>query len=61
MQIPNDESPTWKNQRGAILELEAVTMAWHLAKLLRDLLDSVIRSYEKFNGELKPIKIAPVE
>jgi hypothetical protein len=57
LQVPNDESPTWDNQRGILLERVAVTMPWQQAKYLRDILDGVIRNYEEINGELKPIKL----
>lgn len=35
----------------------AVTMSWHQAKHLRNLLSQVIEGYEQKNGELKPIDI----
>ncbi len=57
MQVPNDDSPNWKNQHGILLERVAVTMPWHQAKYLRDLLSGVIANYEAINGELKPIKL----
>jgi hypothetical protein len=38
----------------------AVTLAWPAAKNLRDTLISLIDSYEKTNGEIKPIKLTPV-
>jgi len=57
MQVPNEESPTWKNQHGIVLERVAVTLPWHQAKLLRNLLDGVIKNYEQINGELKPINL----
>jgi len=57
MQVPNDDYPTWKNQHGILLERAAVTMPWHQAKVLRNLLDGVIKNYETINGELKPIKL----
>jgi len=60
MQVPNDESPNWKNQHGILLERVAVTLPWHQAKNLRDMLTNVIRSYEELNGELQPIKLPSV-
>jgi hypothetical protein len=57
MQVSDDERPSIENQHGIILERVAVTMPWHQAKLLRDLLNGVIKNYEKINGELKPIKL----
>jgi hypothetical protein len=57
MQVPNEGDPTWKNQHGIMLERVAVTMPWHQAKFLRNLLDGVIRNYETLNGELKPMKL----
>jgi hypothetical protein len=58
LQVPNAEHPTWKNQHGIVLERATVTLPWHQAKVLRNLLDGVIRNYEAVNGELKPIKLA---
>jgi hypothetical protein len=58
MQVPNDESPSWNNQHGILLERVAVRLPWHQAKALRDMLDGVIRNYESVNGELKPLKLA---
>jgi len=57
MQVPADDLPSWKNRQGIILERVAVTIPWHQAKMLRDLLDGVIRNYEAINGELKQIKL----
>lgn len=57
LQVPDDERPTWENQHGILLERAAVTMPWHTAKTLRDLLDGLIKNYEEINGELKPIKL----
>lgn len=57
MQVPDDDRPTWENQHGILLERVAVTLPWHQAKILRDLLDGVIRKYEEINGELKLTKL----
>ena len=57
IQVPDDERPTWENQHGIILERASVAIPWHQAKILRDMLDGVIRNYEEINGELKPIKL----
>ncbi|SRR5260370_10657768 len=57
LQVPDEDRPTWENQHGIVLERVAVTMPWHQAKLLRDMLDGVIKNYEAINGELKPIKL----
>jgi len=37
----------------------AVTIAWPEAKNLRDILVGLVESYEKTNGEIKPIKLTP--
>ena len=37
----------------------AVTIAWAQAKYLRDVLIPLIESYEKTNGEIKPLKLTP--
>ena len=57
IQVPDEDRPTWENQHGLILERAAVTLPWHQAKLLRNILDGVIKNYETINGELKPIKL----
>ncbi len=38
----------------------AVTIAWPHAKALRDTLAAIVESYEKENGEIKPIKLPPI-
>jgi hypothetical protein len=57
IQVPNPESPKWGDQYGTLLERAAITLPWHQAKLLRDMLDSIIGNYEQINGELKPLKL----
>jgi hypothetical protein len=57
LQVPNDDAPTWQNQHGILLERVSVTIPWHQAKILRNLLDQVVRNYEEINGELKQIKL----
>jgi len=57
LQVPDDDRPTWENQHGIVLERVAVTMPWHQAKTLRDMLDKLIKNYEEINGELKTIKL----
>lgn len=57
IQVPDDDRPTWENQHGILLERAAVTMSWHQAKNLRDLLGGLIKNYEEINGELKAIKL----
>jgi len=57
IQVPDEDRPTWENQHGIVLERVAVTMPWHQAKILRDMLDGIVRNYETINGELVPIKL----
>jgi hypothetical protein len=57
IQVGDADRPTWENQHGILLERAAVTMPWHQAKYLRDMLDGVIKNFEALNGELKPIKL----
>jgi hypothetical protein len=57
IQVPDDDRPTWENQHGIVLERAAVTIPWHQAKFLRNMLDGLIRNYEELNGELKDIKL----
>ena len=58
IQVPDDEAPTWTNQHGVLLERAAVTIPWHQAKILRDMLDGLIKNYEEVNGELRSVKLA---
>jgi hypothetical protein len=57
MQVLDDNSPTWNNQHGIILEKAAIRIPWHQAKFLCLLLAGVIKNYEELNGELKTIKL----
>jgi hypothetical protein len=34
-----------------------VTIPWYQAKVLRDVLDGIVKNYESINGELKPLKL----
>jgi hypothetical protein len=62
LQVPNDDSPTWENQHGILLERVSVTIPWYQAKVLRNMLDGVISNYEEVNGELKhPVLAVPPE
>jgi len=47
----------WKDQEAVVLERVAVTMPWHQAKYLHNMLGDLIRKYEELNGELRPIKL----
>jgi hypothetical protein len=58
IQVPDSDRPTWENQHGIVLERVAVTLPWHQAKYLRDILDGVIKNFEQINGELKSLKLA---
>lgn len=57
IQVPDEDRPTWENQHGILLERAAVTIPWHQAKALRDMLNGLIKNYEEINGELKQIKL----
>jgi hypothetical protein len=57
IQVPDDDRPNWENQHGVLLEWAAITVPWHQAKMLRDMLDGVIKNYETINGELKAPKL----
>jgi hypothetical protein len=57
IQVPDEDRPNWENQHNVVLERAAITVPWHQAKLLRNMLDGIIRNYEEINGELKPIKL----
>jgi hypothetical protein len=52
IQVPDGDRPNWENQHGVVLERAAITMPWHQAKSLRDMLDGVIKNYEEINGVL---------
>jgi hypothetical protein len=57
IQVPNDESSTWSDQHTVMLERVMVTLPWHQAKNLCNMLAGVIQNYEALNGELKAIKL----
>ena len=57
IQVPDEDRPNWENQHGVLLERAAVTIPWHQAKSLRDMLDGIVKNYEEINGELKPLKL----
>ena len=57
LQVPNEDVPTWERQHAILLERASVTIPWIQAKILRDMLDGVIRNYETINGELKIPKL----
>ena len=57
IQVPDEDRPNWENQHGILLERAAVTIPWYQARVLRDMLDGVIKNYEEINGELKPPKL----
>jgi hypothetical protein len=47
------------NSGFVVEERAAVTIAWAEAKILRDALNDLVARYEKVNGEIKPINLAP--
>ncbi|MGO9256808.1 MAG: DUF3467 domain-containing protein [Bryobacteraceae bacterium] len=57
LQVPDEVKPTWENQHGIVLERVSVTIPWYQAKVLRDMLDGLIRNYEELNGEIKVPKL----
>jgi hypothetical protein len=57
LHVPNEENPTWENQHGILLERVSVTIPWIQAKVLRNMLDAIVRNYEAINGELKQPKL----
>jgi hypothetical protein len=57
LQVPDDDRPNWENQHGIVLERAAITLPWHQAKALCNMLAGVVKNYEEINGELKAIKI----
>jgi hypothetical protein len=57
IQVPDEDRPNWENQHGVVMERAAITLPWRQVKLLRDLLDGIVKNYEEINGELKPLKL----
>ena len=57
IQVPDEDRPNWENQHGILLERVAVTIPWNQAKIVRNMLDGLIKNYEEINGELKPLKL----
>lgn len=54
--VPTDPGVS---QEFVVEQQGAVTISWAQAKILRDFLISLIESYEKTNGEIKPLKLVP--
>lgn len=54
---PNPDSPIYSNQSGIIEERASMTIPWHQAKVLRDMLADAVAAYESANGELRPLKL----
>jgi len=57
IQVPDEDRPNWENQHGIMLERAAITIPWYQAKVLRDMLDGLLKNYEEINGELKRTKL----
>jgi hypothetical protein len=53
LQASSDSEKTIAAQRAILMERAAVTMAWHQAKVLRDLLHTAVSKYEELNGEMR--------
>jgi Protein of unknown function (DUF3467) len=50
-----------EERRMIVEERVAVTVAWAEAKYLRDLLADLINKYERVNGEISALALAPTE
>jgi len=48
-----------EKEKFVVEEQAAVTCSWHQAKHLRNMLTQLIDSFEKVNGEIKPLKLPP--
>jgi hypothetical protein len=57
IQVPDEDRPTWENQHGILLERAAITMSWHQAKYLLNMLAGLIKNYEEINGEIKQLRL----
>jgi hypothetical protein len=57
IQVPDEGQPTWDNQHAVLLERAAISLPWWQAKVLRGLLDGIVKNYEAINGELKLPKL----
>lgn len=55
---PKDTDPT-KLIRFVVEERAAVTLAWPEAKAVAQLLQGLVSSYEKTNGDIVPLKMTP--
>jgi hypothetical protein len=55
--VPSDPG---LNTSFVVEEQGSVVLAWPEAKLLRDMLIGLVDSYEKTNGEIKPLQLPPV-
>ena len=57
--IPKEEEATTQNRDLVVLERANITLPWWSAKVLANMLSSLIDSYEAVNGELKKPALAP--
>ena len=55
--VPDEDRPNWENQHGVVMERAAITIPWYQAKVLRNILDGLIKNYEAVNGELKLLNL----
>ena len=51
--VTDPDNPTWDHQYKTIMEKVSVTIPWHQAKALRNMLDRLVRGYEAANSEIK--------
>lgn len=56
-QVVANQETTGDDAVATVEERAAITLSWAEAKKLRDLLDEVIKRYEKVNGEIKPVQL----
>jgi hypothetical protein len=58
MHVSGEKSPTNLNREPILVERAHITVPWWQAKIIAQMLNNLVRSYESANGELKKPELA---
>lgn len=56
--VLGEKSSLWEDQEKVMMERAAITLPWHQAKMLAQMLVDLVGQYEAVNGELRPLNLA---
>jgi hypothetical protein len=59
LHVTSGDKPTNQNREAILLERACISLPWWQAKVMKEMLDGLIRSYESVNGELQKPMLAP--